>query len=191
MEWTYAERRPGQSLQEFFAQHIDHEDEEKSFTLLALSHVMRGVCYGAYRYVNKRTGIDRVSALVIPVRVERRSPRIGYRIYTEYEAPLEHHRCPRSIYAMLTRFRHCEEYAHAKAWRARVEDWYRSSNALPLRTGMRIVFKRPVRFDNGEQRSEFIVAGLNPLLLRGDDGRAYAIPDLRERIGRGDAQVTA
>ena len=52
MEWTYAERRPGQSLQEFFAQHIDHEDEEKSFTLLALSHVMRGVCYGAYRYVN-------------------------------------------------------------------------------------------------------------------------------------------
>jgi hypothetical protein len=54
---------------------------------------------------------------------------------TEYDCPLEHHQCPQEIYDMLTRFKHCEESAHAKAWRDRVERWHQSLKATHLKHG--------------------------------------------------------
>src|SRR5690606_31057903 len=192
MEWTYAERQPGQSLFAFFADQINHDDEERRFELLALSHVMRGVCYGAYRSVNKKSGEDRISGLIIPVQMQRRDRRIGYRVTTEYDGSLDHHRCPWRIYALLSRFRHCEEYAHAREWRRRVEAWNRhATTASPLKAGAKIVFKKPVKFDNGDEHADFIVESLRPLLLRGHNDALYRIVNLRDRLARGDAMVYA
>jgi len=192
MEWTYAERQPGQSLFAFFADQINHDDEERKFELLALSSIIRGVCYGAYRSVNKATGEDRIAALIIPVQTERGNRRIGYRVTTEFDGSLDHHRCPPRIYAMLTRFRHCEEYAHAKEWRRRVEAWSRRNTIIPpLKAGTKILFKKPVQFDNGDEHANFIVESLRPLLLRGDNDGLYRIANLRDRLARGEAVVHA
>ena len=123
MEWTYGKREDGQSLQDFFAKEIAHEDETRKFELLALSPPENGVCYGAYHLLNKSTGEERISALVIPVQLKEGEPEIAFKILTEYDCPLDAHQCCETIYALLTRFRHCEESAHAKAWRDRVEKW--------------------------------------------------------------------
>lgn len=192
MEWTYAERQPGQSLFAFFADQIDHEDEALKFELLALSAPIRGVCYGACRSVQKDIGEERISALIVQVQMQRGDRRIGYRVATEYEGSLEHHRCPERIYALLTRFRHCDENAHAKEWRRRVEAWHRrGANTPPLKAGIRISFKEPVRFDNGDQQTAFIVESTQPLLLRGENDALYRIVNLRDRLARGEGVVHA
>lgn len=191
MEWTHGNRPRTQTLQEFFAGEFDHEDDTKKFELLALSCIKRTVCYGAYRFTNKTTGEQRVSALVISVRFPRGAHNIAYQTMTEYDGPRDY-RCPKKIYALLTRFRHCEESPRAIAWRHRVETWHKGMDAVPaLKAGMKVLFKHPVRFDNGDAQSEFTVESLRPLLLRGDNNLLYRIANLRDRIGRGDAQVVA
>ncbi|HEY9380091.1 MAG TPA: hypothetical protein VIQ01_02485 [Burkholderiales bacterium] len=192
MEWTYANRQHSQSLQEFFATEIDHEDDAKKFELLALSTVKRAVCYGAYRFTNKATGEERVSALVIPVKHQRGAQNIAFKVMTEYDCPLEHHHCPKKIYEMLTRFRHCEESPQAKEWRHRVETWHKRMDSMPpIRPGLKVVFETPVQFTNGDVQAEFTIETARPLLLRGNNDTLYRIRDLRDRIGRGDAQVVA
>lgn len=124
-EWTYAERQPQQALLDFFADQIAQEDAAHKFELLALSEPRDGVCYGAYRFTNKNTGEERVSALIVLLEEPLNETRVGFVMSTEYDGPRDHH-CPRVIYALLTRFRHCEESAQAKAWRDRVEAWHRA-----------------------------------------------------------------
>lgn len=190
MEWEYADRQPLQPLKEFFAAKINQEDDGKKFELLALSAAMRRVCYGAYHFTNKATGEARVSALIIPVQIQRGQSRVGFKIMTEYDGPLEYHHCPKRIYEMLTRFRHCEESAHAKEWRYRVESWHKRMESMPiLKVGLKLVFKNSVQFDNGDLQAEFTIETLRPLQLRGSNDRPYKINDLRDRIRRGDAVV--
>ncbi len=191
MEWTYANRPRTQPLQAFFAAEFDQEDDNKKFELLALSCVSRSVCYGAYRFTNKATGEQRVSALVINVRFRRGEHNIAYKTATEYDGPREY-RCPKKIYALLTRFKHCEESPRAIAWRHRVETWHKGMEAVPtLRAGMKVIFKDPLRFDNGDTQAEFTIEQSRPLLLRGNNDLLYRIVNLRDRIGRGDAKVVA
>lgn len=110
----------------FFAGQVDQEDELKKFELLALSDPVEGVSYGAYRFSNKHTGEERVSALVILIESPALGAESAFSIQTEYDGPREY-RCPREIYALLTRFRHCEESPQAIAWRDRVEAWHRNT----------------------------------------------------------------
>lgn len=124
MEWSYAERQPSQSLQEFFAEALNSEDDTRKFELLTLASVDETLCYAAYRFSHKTTGHQRVSALVINMQQEPDQSGIRYRVVTEYDGP-EQHRCPKHIYELLTPFRHCEESPYAKAWRQRVEAWHR------------------------------------------------------------------
>ena len=123
MDWIDAERGEHASLTEFFADLLAKEEDGRKFELLLLAAPCDGVCYGAYRFCNTNTGEERVSALVIELEGEYE---VGfrYRLLTEYDGP-RHHHCPREIYNLLTRFRHCEESAPAKAWRDRVEAWHR------------------------------------------------------------------
>jgi hypothetical protein len=137
MEWEHADRRPGQSLKAFFAEQFDQQDGGKKIELLALAGPMRAVCYGAYRFTNQSTGEERISALVVPVKIQRGQARIDFAVLTEYDGPLEYHRCPKKIYAMLTRFRHCEESPHAREWRHRVENWHKRIESVPaLKPGL-------------------------------------------------------
>lgn len=190
MEWSHADRQPSQSLQEFFAQEINQDDDTKVFEVLAISSPKRSVCYGAYRFANKTTGEERVSALIIPVKIQRGEQSIAFKVMTEYDCPLEYHQCPQKIYEMLTRFRHCEESPHAKAWRDRVETWHKRMDAMPaLKPGLKVVFEHPVQFANGDVQAEFTIETSRPLVLRGNNNLLYRIRDLRERIGRGDAQI--
>jgi hypothetical protein len=83
------------------------------------------ICYGAYRFVDKYTGQERVSALVIYLQFPEGEHNIAYRTLTEFEGPPDHC-CPKFIYDLLTPFRHCaEDSTHAKNWRDRVEAWHR------------------------------------------------------------------
>lgn len=127
MEWTYAPRATGQSLQDFFAAQIGEEDHAKKFELVALSESKDGICYGAYRFYNKNTGEERVSGLVIQLELPVGEEQIGFQVTTEYDGP-RLHECPAEIYALLTNFRHCEESPQAKAWRDRVEAWQRTQS---------------------------------------------------------------
>lgn len=190
MEWTRADRQRSQPLRVFFANEIDNEDDAKKFELLALSSVRRAVCYGAYRFTNKTTGEERVSALIIPVKIKRGDQSIAYKVMTEYDCPLEYYQCPKKIYAMLTRFRHCEESPRAKEWRHRVEAWHKRVDGMPaLRPGLKVIFETPVQFANGDVQAEFTIDSAGPLLLRGTNDSLYRIRDLRNRIGQGDARV--
>lgn len=191
MEWIQGNRPQSQSLQAFFAHEFDQEDESRKFELLDLACIGRKVCYGAYRFTNKETGEQRISALVIGVRFPHGDHNIAYRMTTEYDGPTDYH-CPKRIYALLTRFKHCEESPRAIAWRHRVETWHRAMDNVPtLRAGMKLQFRHPVRFDNGDTQSEFVVQSARPLLLRGENDALYRIAHLRDRIGRGDAQIVA
>ena len=190
MEWSHADRQPSQSLQAFFAQEINQDDDTKTFEVLAISSPKRSICYGAYRFANKTTGEERVSALIIPVKTQRGERSIAFKVMTEYDCPLEYHQCPKNIYAMLTRFRHCEESPRAKEWRHRVEAWHKRMDAMPaLKPGLKVVFGNPVQFANGDAQAEFTIETSRPLVLRGSNDVLYRIRDLRDRIGRGDAQV--
>jgi hypothetical protein len=120
-EWIHTAHAPCLSLHEFFAAEIAHEDETQKFELVALERE-GDICYAAYRIVNKTTGQEKVSALVIELVSEAMG--FKYRMTTEYEGPKQY-RCPRVIYDLLTRFRHCEECGPAKIWRDRVENWHR------------------------------------------------------------------
>ena len=126
MDRVHGTGESGQSMRDFFAGEISQEDEAKKFELVALSEVKNGVCYGAYRFTNKFTGEEKVSAIVFVLENAAAGPQSGYSATTEYDGPREYE-CPREIYDLLTRFRHCEECAQAKTWRDRVEAWHRHS----------------------------------------------------------------
>jgi hypothetical protein len=126
MEWHYAPRPAAQSWQDFFAAQLDRDDEDHRIELLSVSAPREGVCYGAYRHSNKKTAEERVSGLVIELDFSRGDAEVGFKALTEYDGPPQHE-CPRSIYDLLTRLRHCDESPYAKAWRGRVETWLRRS----------------------------------------------------------------